>query len=261
MGPQTPAVPVQNWVQKRNWQSCWLHVQTPCLIRDRTQHKGIQSSRRVCQFHGTAGNTKGYDTKRNKNRDKKDAVLRQVCSHIRNNTFHKNARDLLFTDTLKHRGSRIVVPSTLEQRVLQLAHESHQGVAKTKSLLREKVWFLNIDRKVKAIITNCIVCQANTSVTHVEPLQMSELPEAPWHNLSADFYGPLPTGEYLLVIIDDYTRYPVVNILHTTSTTAVIPVLDDVFSMCNPPGPHTATTRRSGSRTRDSGAGGGRSNK
>ncbi len=30
---------------------------------------------------------------------------------------------------------------------------------------------------------------------------------------------------------------------------------------CNAPGPHTATTRRSGSRTRDSGAGGGRSNK
>ncbi len=28
-----------------------------------------------------------------------------------------------------------------------------------------------------------------------------------------------------------------------------------------PPGPHTATTRRSGSRTRDSSAGGGRSNK
>ncbi len=168
MGPQTPAVPVQNWVQKSNWQSCWLHVQTPCLIRDRTQHKGIQSSRRVRQFHGTAGNTKGYDTRRDKNRDKKDAVLRQVCSHIRNNTWHKNARDLLFTDTLKHyrnvsseltvssnddlilRGSRIVVPSTLEQRVLQLAHESHQGVANTKSLLREKVWFPNIDRKVEA---------------------------------------------------------------------------------------------------------------
>lgn len=42
---------------------------------------------------------------------------------------------------------------------------------------------------------------------------------------------PLLTGEYLLVIIDDYKHYPVVKILHTTSTTAVIPVLDDVFSM------------------------------
>ncbi|KAL0154000.1 hypothetical protein M9458_050664, partial [Cirrhinus mrigala] len=72
---------------------------------------------------------------------------------------------------------------------------------------------------------------ANNPVIHVEPLHMSELPEAPWHNLSADFYGPLPSGEYLLVVIDDYMRYPVVKILHSTSTTAVIPVLDDVFSM------------------------------
>ncbi len=40
--------------------------------------------------------------------------------------------------------------------------------------------------------------------------------------------------------------------------TALLPVHQ---RLCNPPGPHTATTRRSGSRTRDSGAGGGRSNK
>ncbi len=134
-------------------------------------------------------------------------------------------------DNLILRGSRIVVPSCLEQRVLQLAHEGHQGVAKTKSLLREKVWFPNIDRRVEAMITNCIACQANNPVPHVEPLQMSELPEAPWHNLSADFYRPLLTGKYLLVIIDDYTRYPVVKILHTTSTTGCWPVLDNVFSM------------------------------
>ncbi len=42
-------------------------------------------------------------------------------------------------------------------------------------------------------------------------------------------------------------------------------ILPDIYNffrtMCNPPGPHTATTRRSGSRTRDSSAGGGRSNK
>lgn len=96
-------------------------------------------------------------------------------------------------DNLILRGSRIVVPSSLEQRV-QLAHEGHQGVAKIKSLLREKVWFPNIDRRVEAMITNCIACQANNPVPHVEPLQMSELSEAPWHNLSADFYRPLLTG-------------------------------------------------------------------
>ena len=60
---------------------------------------------------------------------------------------------------------------------------------------------------------------------------MSDLPEAPWLDISADFYGPLPTGEYLLVIIDEYSRYPVVEIIRSTSANTVIPVFDKVFSM------------------------------
>ena len=37
------------------------------------------------------------------------------------------------------RGSRIVIPLLLRQRVIPLAHEGHQGLVKTKKLLREKV--------------------------------------------------------------------------------------------------------------------------
>ena len=39
------------------------------------------------------------------------------------------------------RGTRIAIPKKLQERVVNLAHEGHQGVVKTKSLLREKVWF------------------------------------------------------------------------------------------------------------------------
>ena len=37
------------------------------------------------------------------------------------------------------RGTRIAVPKKLQERVVNLAHEGHQGVVKTKSLLRKKV--------------------------------------------------------------------------------------------------------------------------
>ena len=58
------------------------------------------------------------------------------------------------------------------------------------------------------------------------PLSMSELPSAPWTNLRMDFCGPLPTGDYLMVIIDENTRYPVVEIVKSVSASTVIPVLD-----------------------------------
>ena len=46
------------------------------------------------------------------------------------------------------RDSRIVIPSSLQARVVQLAHEGRQGKSKTKALIRSKVWFPGIDAAV-----------------------------------------------------------------------------------------------------------------
>ncbi|CAB4027924.1 Potassium channel subfamily T member 1 [Paramuricea clavata] len=47
------------------------------------------------------------------------------------------------------RGSRIVMPKSLQQRAIDIAHETHLGLTKTKALLRENIWFANIDQQVK----------------------------------------------------------------------------------------------------------------
>jgi hypothetical protein len=38
------------------------------------------------------------------------------------------------------KGTKLVIPKCLQPQFLKLAHESYQGVANTKQLLREKVW-------------------------------------------------------------------------------------------------------------------------
>ena len=42
------------------------------------------------------------------------------------------------------RGSRIVIPRVSPEHVLKLAHEGHQGTAKTKCRLHSKVWWLKV---------------------------------------------------------------------------------------------------------------------
>lgn len=64
-----------------------------------------------------------------------------------------------------------------------------------------------MDSKAEVMVANCLACQANTPVTHSEPLQMSKLPENAWQEISADFYGPLQTGEYMLAIIDEFSQF------------------------------------------------------
>ena len=44
-----------------------------------------------------------------------------------------------------------------------------------------------------------------------------------------DFCGPFPTGEYLLVAIDAYSRFLVVEIVQTTSAKSTIVKLEKIF--------------------------------
>jgi transposase InsO family protein len=46
-----------------------------------------------------------------------------------------------------------------------------------------------------------------------------------------DFYGPLPTGDYLLVVIDRYSRFPEVKVVRSTKASSVIPKLDRIFAV------------------------------
>lgn len=130
------------------------------------------------------------------------------------------------------KGNKIIIPKSLRSKAVRLAHEGHQGIVKTKKLIREKIWFPGIDKAVNEAIAKCLYCQAATiSSKNLEPLKMTPLPDHAWENISIDFCGPFYTGEYLLVLIDDYSRYPIVEIVKSTSAETVIPVLDKIFAM------------------------------
>jgi hypothetical protein len=90
--------------------------------------------------------------------------------------FSKVRDEITVTNDIVFRGTRIVVPRTLRQRTLTLAHKGHQGIVKTKQLLGEKVWYPWIDEKVEECILSCIACQANGPSTPPARLQMAPLP-------------------------------------------------------------------------------------
>ena len=50
-------------------------------------------------------------------------------------------------------------------------------------------------------------------------------------NASMHFCGPLPSDKYLLVMVDEFSRYPVVELVRSTATETVIPIIDKVFSL------------------------------
>ena len=85
--------------------------------------------------------------------DNKDADLRKYS-----NVFN----ELAVVDGLVLRGERIVVPQTLREAMVKIAHEGHQGIVRTKQLLRVHAWFPGMDTMVEKHVGKCLACQSTT---------------------------------------------------------------------------------------------------
>ena len=133
------------------------------------------------------------------------------------------------------RGSRIVIPTLLQARVVELAHGGHQGIVKTKALIRSKVWFPGIDARVEQAIKVCVECQVNTDRENYEPMKPSPMPPGPWHTISGDYFGPMDDGWYWHVTHDEYSRWFAVDRVKSTSEDDLEPVLEKLFGTFGAP--------------------------
>ena len=127
------------------------------------------------------------------------------------------------------RGPRIIIPSKLRKQTLNLAHEGHQGIVKTKARLREKVWWPGIDRDAELLVKSCKPCQLVGPLPKAEPIKPTPLPNGPWQDLCADLMGPFPSGEYVFVVVDYYSRWQEVAILKTVTTEKILRALEIMF--------------------------------
>ncbi|XP_022792295.1 uncharacterized protein LOC111331444 [Stylophora pistillata] len=118
-----------------------------------------------------------------------------------------------------------------KQQVLAIANEGHVGIVATKLRLRTKVWWPGIDEDAEQYVRSCHGCQLVGQATPQEPLMPTELPLGKWQDLSLDLLGPMPTGEYLLVVIDYYSRYYEVEILMSVTASQIISRLETIFAV------------------------------
>ncbi|XP_073835818.1 uncharacterized protein [Musca autumnalis] len=138
--------------------------------------------------------------------------------------------ELSFADRILLRGTRIVIPSDLRSRVLDLAHEGHPGMTVMKRRLRAKVWWPRIDQNVEAMVKRCQGCTLVSIPSNPEPIRRTELPSEPWQHLAVDFCGPLPSGHHLFVIVDYYSRFMEVEIMTKIDTMETINRLEIIFA-------------------------------
>ena len=118
-----------------------------------------------------------------------DATLIRLLSQIQNGTWSSDQQlraysrikgELSVFEGVILRGNRIVVPQSLRKQILKLAHETHQGIVKTKQFLRARFFWPGVDQDVETLIKDCSACVVNQPLNRYTPLQPTPLPRGPW---------------------------------------------------------------------------------
>lgn len=177
-----------------------------------------------------------------------DAILRQVMHFVQSSwptrkrlaaeltPYYEIRDELSVVDGLVLRTERIVVPAKLRDTFIQLAHESHPGIVKTKQRIREKYWWPCLDKHVEAAVRSCSVCQASDkSVKNwPAPLQPVPLPDRPWDKISIDIMGPFERApadcRFVIVVVDYFSRWPEIAFCSDITSRTVINFLLAVFA-------------------------------
>ena len=104
------------------------------------QHATTQDKTLQCVIHLTRNN--GWHNLNNLPQEYCEANQAELhlFKHIKDDLTVNNGVTVLL------KGSQIVVPMQLREKAVSIAHKGHQGIVKTKQLLREKVWFPGIDK-------------------------------------------------------------------------------------------------------------------
>lgn len=207
------------------------------VATNETEFKERNVAEEFVRFCAQERTPKALTTREIENESKVDTVLSEVRNCLSLAKWNKSVMSMYYP--IKNElctigflvlcGTRIIIPKALQAKCLQLAYEGHLGIVGTKQMLRNKVWWPNMDKNVENYVKSCHACQITGQFSHPEPLEPTKLPTGPWQYLAIDLLGPLPSGHFVFVVIDYFSRYYEIDITKDTSSEKMIDSLENMF--------------------------------
>ncbi|XP_055633584.1 uncharacterized protein K02A2.6-like [Toxorhynchites rutilus septentrionalis] len=164
-----------------------------------------------------------------------DDALKEVVKSINTQVWPSSlfayqafAKELGVMDGVVVRNDRIILPSRLRQRALDIAHRGHPGVVSMKRNLRENLWWPQMDRDVEHKVQECAGCASVALQGPPEPMQRKEMPNRAWQDLALDFFTAKECATFL-VIADYYSRFLSVTEMKSSTASKTIEVLESLF--------------------------------
>jgi len=137
--------------------------------------------------------------------------------------------DFNIINSLLYRGQRLVIPKANQTSIMSDLHEGHPGMTAMKSLARQSVWWLGIDKDIESFCRRCRSCAASKDTNRSQWIPWPE-EQDPWSRIHIDFAGPFEGGLYALVIVDAFSKWPEVHLMTDMKSSTTIDRLRRTFS-------------------------------
>ena len=125
------------------------------------------------------------------------------------------------------RGSRIVIPTSLQAEVLAQLHASHQGISKRRQRARQSVWWPDMSADLEKMVRSCSECAKKQS-PWPEPLLSTPMPTLPWQRIGTDLFNR--KGANYLLLIDYFSRWIEIPKLEQATSSCVIGQMQSIFA-------------------------------
>lgn len=142
----------------------------------------------------------------------------------------KHIKDsLTVTDGCLFYGLRLVIPTSLQAKVLNILHLGHFGMQRMKQLARTAVYWPGIDSCIMDLCRGCHACAEHQNKPPKPPVHPWMFPEKPWSRVHVD-HAINFLGSNWFVLVDAYSKYPCIHATSSVSTKATIELLEEDFA-------------------------------
>lgn len=105
------------------------------------------------------------------------------------------------------RDYRTELSVSLRSDALAIAHKGHSGEVMMKRVLREKSWWLGMDKDIRDKLRQCRGGTVVSGVDRPQPMTRKVLPKRAWQEIAIDFLCVPECGTTFLVVVDYYSRH------------------------------------------------------
>ncbi|KAG1656356.1 hypothetical protein GQR58_024007 [Nymphon striatum] len=161
-------------------------------------------------------------------------VEKEISVHAR--PFYKIKDELSVVNGILMRNDKVVVPKGLTTRIINFAHEAHQGMTRTKQRIRLLYWWPGIDTAVENLIQGCCICNSidKTAKPSFHALQPVPYPSKAWSKLGLDIVGPIAhvpsKHRFIISVIDYYSKWPEISFAENVTSRVIIQFLMHIFA-------------------------------